>query len=276
MTERFAQLFSKLRTSKNGALVAFVNLCDPSPEKSREILNTLTEAGTDAFELGIPFSDPCADDPAVCIGTKRAIENGSDTQKCLEVVRSYRAEHPDVPISLTLYLNQAFAPGLENFFADCSKAGVDAVRIVDIPCSMRAEDSEWDKAARRFGISLVGAVAPNTSDENIRLVAGQRSEYVGLMTAGTLTDAADSARSGVQHAVKLLKQTNESNAALVLNCNDADTAVSAMRCGAAGVVVSAAYARIINENISDEPRLKAQLTDFTKRMKAALGNTLRA
>lgn len=270
MTERFAQLFSKLRNHKEGALVAFVNLCDPSPEKSREILNTLTESGVDAFELGIPFSDPCADDPAVCIGAKRAIENGSDTQKCLAVVRSYRAEHPDVPISLTLYLNQAFAPGLENFFADCSKAGVDAVRIVDIPCSMRADDTEWDEAARRFGISLVGAVAPNTCDEKIRLIAGQRSEYVGLMTTANLSDA----ENGAQHAVKLIKQTDENNAALVLNCNDSDTAVSAMKCGAAGIIVSAAYARIINENLLDESRLTAQLIDFTKRMKAALKNVL--
>lgn len=271
MTERFAQLFSKLRDNKDGALVAFVNLCDPSPEKSREILNTLTGAGADAFELGIPFSDPCADDPAVCVGAKRAIENDSNTQKCLEVVRSYRAEHPDVPISLTLYLNQAFAPGLENFFADCRKAGIDAVRIVDIPCSMRSDDTEWDKAARRFGVSLVGAVAPNTSDEKIRLVAGQRSAYVGLMTAGNFTDAV---LSVTQHAVKLIKQTDENNAALVLNCNDADTAASAMRCGAAGIIVNAAYARIINENLSDETRLTAQLADFTKSMKAALKNSL--
>ena len=103
MTDRFANLFNALKARKDGALVPFVNLCDPTPEKSLEILETLTEAGADAFELGIPFSDPSADGPVICLSSKRALANGSDTQKCLQVVQQYRAKHPDMPISHDLH-----------------------------------------------------------------------------------------------------------------------------------------------------------------------------
>lgn len=99
MTDRFANLFNALKARKDGALVPFVNLCDPTPEKSLEILETLTEAGADAFELGIPFSDPSADGPVICLSSKRALANGSDTQKM-------SASRTTVPSQTSRYADQ--------------------------------------------------------------------------------------------------------------------------------------------------------------------------
>ena len=91
--------------------------CSGRLKRILEALPGVTEAGADAFELGIPFSDPSADGPVICLSSKRALANGSDTQKCLQVVQQYRAKHPDMPISLMIYINLAYAPGLDHFFA---------------------------------------------------------------------------------------------------------------------------------------------------------------
>ena len=205
MTDRFANLFNALKARKDGALVPFVNLCDPTPEKSLEILETLTEAGADAFELGIPFSDPSADGPVICLSSKRALANGSDTQKCLQVVQQYRAKHPDMPISLMIYINLAYAPGLDHFFAQCHEAGVDAVLIPDIPSSMRARESEWDTAARAHDIQLISLVPPNADADKIRRISQHSEGYIYLMSRSGVTGTDRAAGMPTHHVVELMK-----------------------------------------------------------------------
>ena len=205
MTDRFANLFNALKAQKDGALVPFVNLCDPTPEKSLEILETLTEAGADAFELGIPFSDPSADGPVICLSSKRALANGSDTQKCLQVVQQYRAKHPDMPISLMIYINLAYAPGLDHFFAQCHEAGVDAVLIPDIPSSMRARESEWDTAARAHDVQLISLVPPNADADKIRRISQHSEGYIYLMSRSGVTGTDRAAGMPTHHVVELMK-----------------------------------------------------------------------
>lgn len=269
MTDRFATLFAALKNKQEGALVPFVNLCDPTPEKSLEILETLTAAGADAFELGIPFSDPSADGPVICISSKRAIANGSNTQKCMDVVRRYRAKHPDVPISLMIYINLAYAPGLENFFADCHEAGIDAVLIPDIPSSMRANESEWDFAARKHDIDLISLVPPNADDEKVRLISQHSDGYIYLMSRNGVTGTDKTAGMPTNHVVKLMKEVGAAPALLGFGISKPEHVAAAMQHGVAGVIVGSAYVRIINENLDDAKQLRKALTDYTASMKTA-------
>ena len=155
-SDRFAARFAVLAQKKEGAFVPFVNLCDPTPEISSQILEALAAGGADALELGIPFSDPCADGPVIEASAQRALAAGSTTAKCLGIIKAFRAKHPDIPVSLMLYVNLVTAPGVENFFAAAKDAGVDAVLIPDVPISMREAEPEWDAAAKAHGIHLPG------------------------------------------------------------------------------------------------------------------------
>ena len=156
-SDRFAARFAVLAQKKEGAFVPFVNLCDPTPEISSQILEALAAGGADALELGIPFSDPCADGPVIEASAQRALAAGSTTAKCLGIIKAFRAKHPDIPVSLMLYVNLVTAPGVENFFAAAKDAGVDAVLIPDVPISMREAEPEWDAAAKAHGIRAAGS-----------------------------------------------------------------------------------------------------------------------
>ena len=116
MTDRFSRLFDALNARREGAFVPFVNLCDPDEETSLAILNTLADAGADALELGIPFSDPSADGPVIELSAQRALANGATPARCLAVLKRFRETHPDIPVSLMLYINLVYAPGMETFF----------------------------------------------------------------------------------------------------------------------------------------------------------------
>ena len=137
MTDRFADTFARLSQERNGAFVPFVNLCDPDEATSLRILKTLVAAGADALELGIPFSDPSADGPVIVASADRAIRNGATTEKCLKVIEAFRAENKTTPVSVMLYANLVFAPGVAAFFERAAKACVDAVLIPDLPLVMR-------------------------------------------------------------------------------------------------------------------------------------------
>ncbi len=276
MTDRFATLFAELKKAGDGALVPFVNLCDPTPEKSLEILETLTKAGADAFELGIPFSDPSADGPVICISSKRALAGGSNTRKCMDVARQFRRRHPDVPLSLMIYINLAYAPGLDNFFEECREAGIDAVLIPDIPSTMRAAESEWDSAARNHDVQLISLVPPNAADEKIREISGHSEGYIYLMSRNGVTGTERAACMPPSHIVNVMREAGAPPALLGFGISKPEHVADAMRHGVAGVVVGSAYVRIINENLNDDEALHRKLSEFTQSMKAAAKGTLLA
>ena len=168
-SDRFAARFAVLAQKKEGAFVPFVNLCDPTPEISSQILEALAAGGADALELGIPFSDPCADGPVIEASAQRALAAGSTTAKCLGIIKAFRAKHPDIPVSLMLYVNLVTAPGVENFFAAAKDAGVDAVLIPDVPISMREAEPEWDAAAKAHGIHLIAIAICRLCSRGVRL-----------------------------------------------------------------------------------------------------------
>ena len=119
--ERYETLFKQLKERKEGAFVPFVTLGDPSPEQSLKIIDTLIEAGADALELGIPFSDPLADGPTIQNATLRAFAAGVTPSQCFEMLAAIRQKHPTIPIGLLMYANLVFSRGIDEFYAQCAK-----------------------------------------------------------------------------------------------------------------------------------------------------------
>ena len=170
MTERFENLFARLAQRREGAFVPFVNLCDPDPGTSLAVLETLVASGADALELGIPFSDPCADGPVVEASADRALANGATPARCLDVLRRFRTAHPETPVCLMLYINLVATPGVRRFMQAAADAGADAVLIPDLPTSMREAEPEWDEAAREAAEKAVADGAePEVEDRHLEL-----------------------------------------------------------------------------------------------------------
>ena len=260
MTEpnRFQKLFEGLRARREGAFVPFVNLCDPDPDTSRKVVEALIEGGADALELGIPFSDPCADGPVIEASAGRALEAGSTTEKCLAIVKSVREAHPDLPISLMLYVNLVTAPGIGNFFKAVHSAGADAVLIPDVPISMREREPEWDEAAARQGVSLVAIAPPSAAPELLRKVS--RTGITGTERAAEMPQLSEVEALRKAHAAPLL---------LGFGISRPEHVKAALQSGADGAIAGSAVTKIIAENLGDHAKMLASLRAFVMEMKAA-------
>ncbi|MDN6832504.1 MAG: tryptophan synthase subunit alpha, partial [Enterobacterales bacterium] len=150
--ERYQQLFAELKTRNEGAFVPFVTLGDPTPALSLEIVNTLIDAGADALELGIPFSDPLADGPTIQDATLRAFAAGVTPTLCFELLAEIRKKHPQIPIGLLMYANLVFHNGIDEFYQRCAEVGVDSVLVADVPIE---ESMPFRQAALRHGIAPI-------------------------------------------------------------------------------------------------------------------------
>ena len=129
---RFETKFAELAAKKEGAFVPFVTLCDPTFDRSFEIICTLVENGADALELGFPFSDPLLDGPVIQAANNRALNAGHSTEDSFKLLAKVRSKYPEIPISLLLCANLIFAKGLDNFYQRCAEVSVDAVLVWQI------------------------------------------------------------------------------------------------------------------------------------------------
>ena len=129
---RYDKLFADLTARGEGAFVPFIMLGDPSPEDSLEIIRTVVNAGADALELGVPFSDPVADGPTIQKSHLRALDNGATVEGSLALIRQIRAEFPDLPIGMLIYGNVPFTRGLEPFYQEFKDAGADSILLPDV------------------------------------------------------------------------------------------------------------------------------------------------
>src|SRR5271156_3429105 len=158
---RIAKCFSALREEGRGGLVTYLTAGDPDPNTSARLLAGLAQAGADLIEIGMPFSDPMADGPAIQGAGQRALKRGMTLRKTLAMVRALRERDPDTPYVLMGYYNPIYRYGADAFARDAVDAGVDGAIIVDLPPE---EDAELGVPALREGLDIVRLATP-TSDE---------------------------------------------------------------------------------------------------------------
>jgi tryptophan synthase alpha chain len=269
MTDRFRARFAELAAKKEGAFVPFVNLCDPDDETSLEILNTLADAGADAFELGIPFSDPSADGPVIELSAQRALQNGATPKKCLAVLKRFRAAHPDMPVSVMLYINLVCAPGIETFFKEAAEAGTDAVLIPDLPASMRLAEPQWDRAAKNAGIALVAIVPPNADDNATRTIAHLTGGYTYLLSRVGITGTDRASGTPVHRILEILEEEKAPAPLLGFGVSKPEHVRAGLAAGAKGVIVGSAIVKIIENGLGDKKKMLQNLAAYVKEMKAA-------
>lgn len=167
MMSRFNQLFKRNELASRPALIPFLMLGDPTPELSLHIIQSVIDAGVDAIELGIPFSDPIADGPEVCKASQRALESGMNLQKTFEILKSIRTRNPIIPIGLLVYANLVYQYGLNAFYQKAAECGVDAVLLPDVPTD---EVKPFSQSAKKYDIDPILLATPACQESDLALL----------------------------------------------------------------------------------------------------------
>ena len=203
---RLEARFAALRAEGRGGLVTFVTAGDPNIELSVEILAGLPAAGADVIELGMPFTDPMADGPAIELASGRALAAGQNMVRTLAMVAAFRKIDNETPIVLMGYYNPIYAYGPEKFAADAGSAGVDGMIIVDLPPE---EEAEFSIPARAAGIDMIRLVAPTTTDERITTLVENASGFVYYVSVRGITGTSSAAVSDIaSNVARIRKQTD--------------------------------------------------------------------
>src|SRR6202140_2126353 len=203
MTERMDRRFAALRNERRAALVTFTMAGDPDAATSLAILKALPKAGADVIELGMPFTDPMADGPAVQAAGLRALYAGANMKKTLAIVREFRAGDDATPIVLMGYYNPIYVYGVEKFLADAKAAGVDGLIVVDLPPE---EDSELCLPAMKPGLNFIRLATPTTDDKRLPAVLANTSGFVYYVSITGITGSASADTAAVGEAVGRIKR----------------------------------------------------------------------
>lgn len=263
---RYTQTFEKLASKKQGAFVPFVTIGDPSIEVSKKIIQTLIDAGADALELGIPFSDPLADGPTIQNATLRAFASGVTTEACFKLLKEIREANPDIPIGLLMYANLVFSNGIDNFYQKCKETGVDSVLIADVPFE---ESEPFSQSAIKHGIAPIFICPPNANQALIEDIAKVGQGYTYFLSRAGVTGAETRANAPATHLIQSLKEAGAAPALQGFGISEPSQVKEAIAAGAAGAISGSAIVKIIENNLNDVPLMLSSLANFVSNLKAA-------
>ena len=274
---RFESLFTALDTKNEGAFVPFVMLGDPSAEDAVDIISTLIDAGADALELGIPFSDPAADGPTIQKSHLRALDGGATVDKCFDQIREIRRRHPDTPIGMLVYANVPYVRGLEKFYSELHEAGADAVLIPDVPVR---EGAPFIAAAEAAGIDPVFIAPAQARPEVLEGVAANSRGYIYAISRDGVTGMEhESQTQGLADVVSNISTYGGAPVLLGFGISTPQHVADAVAAGAAGAITGSAIAKIIDAHVDythpnpgtvrDMDALKSELREYVTTMKQA-------
>jgi len=239
--DRIERRFAALRAEGRAGLVAFVTAGDPDAETSRAIVEGLPAAGADLIELGMPFTDPMADGPAIQAAGLRALAAGANMRRTLELVRDFRTGDDATPIVLMGYFNPIHSYGVDAFLADAREAGVDGLIVVDLPAE---EDAELCLPALAAGLDFIRLATPTTDDRRLPKVITNTSGFVYYVSIAGITGTAAPDVDSVAAAVARLRRYTDLPVAVGFGIRDADQAAAIAGVADAAVVGSVLVGRV--------------------------------
>ncbi|MBM3547297.1 MAG: tryptophan synthase subunit alpha [Alphaproteobacteria bacterium] len=246
MTKRIVERFAALKAENRAGLVIFITAGDPDPAVSLEILKGLPKAGADLIEVGMPFTDPMADGPAIQAASQRALKAGMTLKKTLDLVRAFRESDKTTPLVLMGYYNPVYIYGVDRFLEDALKAGVDGLIMVDMPAE---EDEELCLPALRKGIAFIRLATPTTNDERLPKVLSNTSGFVYYVSILGITGTASADTKHIEQAVTRLKRATPLPIAVGFGINTPEQAAAVARVADAAVVGTA-----VVKIIADHPK----------------------
>lgn len=264
MDDRIAARFALLKKKNRPGLVTFVTANDPTPEVFREILEGMPSVGADLIEIGIPFSDPMADGPAIQLSSQRALKHKTKIADVLAAVKAFRETEIDTPIILMGYYNPIYHYGAQEFAQDAAVAGVDGVIVVDLPPE---EAGELTVHLRANNMHMIFLTAPTSSDQRLPVILKEASGFVYYVSITGVTGTATADENAVKDAVARLRRHTGLPVAVGFGIRTPEQARAiGAHCDAA--VVGSAIVDIIAQGVGKDGalnrRLSVKVLEFVK------------
>jgi len=271
MATRIDRRFAELKTEGRAALVTFLTAGDPDPETSLALVQALPAAGADVIELGMPFTDPMADGPAIQMSSQRALKAGQTLKKTLELVRAFRGSDDATPLVLMGYYNPIYVYGVDRFLRDATSAGVDGLIIVDLPPE---EDEELCLPALKAGLNFIRLATPTTDDKRLPAVLANTSGFVYYVSITGITGAATPDARKVAAAVARIKRHTKLPVAVGFGVRTAEQAAG-IASGADGVVVGSALVSVLKGSLDLNDKATEKTVSGVVDLVAALARGVR-
>jgi tryptophan synthase alpha chain len=271
MTTRIDTRFADLKKQGRSAFITFLMAGDPDVETSLAIIKALPKAGADVIEIGMPFTDPMADGPAIQASGLRALKAGMTLKKTLALVRDFRAGEKATPIVLMGYYNPIYIYGVDKFLADAKSAGVDGLIIVDLPPE---EDHELCLPAMQAGLNFIRLATPTTDDKRLPAVLANTSGFVYYVSITGITGSASANTTAVGDAVARIKRHTKLPVCVGFGIRTPEAA-RAIAQNADGVVVGTALVDAMRSSLDAEGRATAKTVAAVADLVAALAQGVR-
>ena len=262
---RFADLARRCADEDRGAFVPFLVIGDPSLDAFQDFADALVEAGADALELGLPFSDPPADGPVIQAADQRALAAGVTTASALDAVGALRARH-DLPVSLLVYFNLVLQYGIDAFYARCAEVGVDAVLVADLPPEHAAPAVQ---AARLHGIAAVFLASELSPASRLGRIGEVCDGYVYSLARVGVTGERVAVNAGLGAALDRFATHLPLPLLVGFGISSPEHVRAALAAGADGVIVGSALVRRIAAHLDDPARARAALLTTARALRGA-------
>jgi len=272
MTTRIDRRFAALKAEGRAALTTFTMAGDPDYETSLAIAKALPKAGADLIELGMPFTDPMADGPAIQAAGVRALKGGQRMTKTLAMVREFRKGDKETPIVLMGYYNPIYIYGVDKFLADAKAAGVDGLIVVDLPPE---EDDELCLPTLKAGLNFIRLATPTTDDKRLPTVLNNTSGFVYYVSITGITGSAIPDTSRVTSAVARIKRHTQLPVAVGFGVKTAEHA-RMIAAGADGVVVGSALIDALRASLDKDGNAGPDTVKAVTTLVSALADGVRA
>ena len=271
MSSRIEKRFSETKAAGRAALVTFVTAGDPNLEDSLALIEALPKAGADIIEIGMPFTDPMADGPAIQASSLRALNAGQNMIKTLDMVKRFRETDSDTPLILMGYYNPIYIYGNERFLEDARTAGVDGLIIVDLPPE---EDRELCLPALDAGLNFIRLATPTTDDIRLEKVLTNTSGFVYYVSITGITGTAKPDPQAVSDRISKIKAKTDLPIAVGFGVKTPDQARAIAASGADGVVVGSAIVDLMLEHMEESGKAKGTMVPAVANFVHSLSDAL--
>lgn len=255
---RIAKTFARLRREEKHALIPFITAGDPDLKTTRDLLIELAHAGASLIELGVPFTDPIADGPVIQRASMRALRNGIDVAKVLDVIREARHEI-DVPLVLFSYFNPLLQFGVGRLSEEARRAGADGVLVTDLPPE---EAQEFAVALGKNDLDCIFLVAPTSTDERLRMIMERASGFIYAVSRTGVTGARAEMSIEAEKLVARVREVSDLPIAVGFGISTNAQVLDLWRYADAAVVGSAVVSEI--ERLAGAPDLVKQVGSFVR------------
>jgi tryptophan synthase alpha chain len=271
VTTRIDARFAELKKQDRAAFITFLMAGDPDPATSLAIIRALPKAGADIIEIGMPFTDPMADGPAIQAAGLRALKAGMTLKKTLAMVREFRTGDAITPLVLMGYYNPIYIHGVDKFLTDAKSAGVDGLIIVDLPPE---EDTELCLPAMRAGLNFIRLATPTTDDKRLPAVLANTSGFVYYVSITGITGSASADTAVVGEAVARIKRHTKLPVCVGFGIRTSEAARGIAQ-RADGAVVGTALVDALRGSLDAEGRATAATVGAVAGLAASLAQGVR-